>query len=427
MKPAINVLVATLLVAAGPATAETLNDAWAAALTSHRQIASAEASRDAAAYDLDEARAARLPQLGITSGYTQFDTAPGFALGQLSTGPIFDGDDYLSAGAQVTLPLYSGGAIRSGVEAAEFGAKAAEGQLGTVIQDIKLAVAEHYVAVLRAESAVDVAESYVESLRTHTADTRNRLEFGDVPQNEYLAASVTLADAEQKLLHALNGLDYARAAYNRILGRELGAAVSLDPALAIDGIVAAGITLDELTEEARAGRQELAALEHRSKALRRQSDAARAQSRPQLALTGGYMYLENDFLTDDEFWMAGVSFRWNLFDGGQTRKRSASLDRRAAAVSHQKADLETMVALQVRRAWSDRAEADSRLAVAESAVVQATENLRVVRNRYQAGASTNVEVLDAEAMREQSLSNRDNARYELVLAKLRLARAVGVL
>jgi len=427
MKPVIHFLAATLLVAAGPATAETLNDAWAAALTSHRQIASAEASRDAAGYDLDEARAARLPQLGVTSGYTQFDTAPGFSLGPISTGPVFDGDDYLSAGAQVTLPLYSGGAIRSGVEAAEFGAKAAEGQLGAVIQDIKLAVAEHYVAVLRAESAVDVADSYVASLRTHTADTRNRFEFGDVPQNEYLAASVTLADAEQKSLQAQYGLDYARAAYNRILGRDLGAPVSLDPALAIDSIVAAGASLDELTADARAARQELAALEYRSKALRRQSDAARAQSRPQLALTGGYMYIENAFLTDDEFWMAGVSFRWNLFDGGQARKRSASLDRHAAAVSYQKADLETTVALQVRRAWSDRAEAESRMTVAESAVVQATENLRVVRNRYQAGASTNVEVLDAEALREQSLSNRDNARYEFALAKLRLARAVGVL
>jgi len=48
-----------------------------------------------------------------------------------------------------------------------------------------------------------------------------------------------------------------------------------------------------------------------------------------------------------------------------------------------------------------------------------------VRNRYAAGASTNVEVLDAEALREQSLSNRDDARFEFVLAKLRLARAVG--
>ena len=51
----------------------------------------------------------------------------------------------------------------------------------------------------------------------------------------------------------------------------------------------------------------------------------------------------------------------------------------------------------------------------------------VVRNRYGAGAGTNVEVLDAEALREQSLSNRDSARFELALAKLRLARATGSL
>ena len=58
---------------------------------------------------------------------------------------------------------------------------------------------------------------------------------------------------------------------------------------------------------------------------------------------------------------------------------------------------------------------------------QATENLRVVSNRYKAGASTNTEVLDAESLREQSLDNRDNAHFSLALAKLRLARAVGLL
>ena len=86
-----------------------------------------------------------------------------------------------------------------------------------------------------------------------------------------------------------------------------------------------------------------------------------------------------------------------------------------------------MVDLQVRRAWNDRGEAGSRLQVAQSAVEQASENLRVVRNRYQAGASTNAEVLDAEALREQSMSNLDNARFEVELAGLRLARAIGAL
>ena len=65
--------------------------------------------------------------------------------------------------------------------------------------------------------------------------------------------------------------------------------------------------------------------------------------------------------------------------------------------------------------------------VAGSAVDQARENLRVVRNRYDAGASTNVEVLDAVALRIQALSNRDDARYEYALATLRLAQAAGLL
>ncbi len=134
-----------------------------------------------------------------------------------------------------------------------------------------------------------------------------------------------------------------------------------------------------------------------------------------------------EFLTDDEFWMAGIAFNWTLFDGGQSRRKSDALQRKATAVGHNRADLQSMIDLQVRRAWNDRGEAESRLSVAETAMEQASENLRVVRNRYEAGASTNTEVLDAEALLEKSMSNRDDARFEVALAKLRLARAIGAL
>ncbi len=417
-----------LVVLPAPGSTETLREAWDTALVSHRQIAAAAAQRDAAQYDLEQARSARLPQLGLTTEYLRMDAAPSFSFGDgLTTPPMFEGDDFVRAGAQLSIPLYAGGGINSGIEAAESGARAATGQLQAVTQDIRLGVAEHYVAVLRAESAVDVAESIVASLATHTDDTRNRLEYGAVPQNDFLAASVTLANAKQRLLQAQNALDYARAAYNRFLGRPLDAAVALDPAIDIDDLVPANHDVSSLSELAQSQRPELAAMALQARAMRKQSDAALAGARPHLALTGGYMFLENEFLDDDAFWMAGVSLQWNLFDGGRSRKQAASLDSKAAAIGHHRADLKTVIALQVRRAWNDRAEAESRMAVAESAVAQATENLRVVRNRYGAGASTNVEVLDAEALREQSLSNRDDARFEFVLAKLRLARAIGSL
>jgi len=405
--------------------AETLPDAWEAALASHHQIAAAAAQRDAADYDLERAQSARMPQLGVSTEYMWMDSAPGFLLGGIATPPIFDGDDFVRAGAQLKIPVYAGGGISSGIAAAELGAGAAAEQLHAVIQGTKLGVAEHYVLVLRAESAVAVAKSIVASLTTHTEDAKSRFEFGAVPQNDYLAASVTLANAKQRLLQAENALDYSHAAYNRFLGRSLDASVALDPSLDIDSLVPMAQSMQDLIVLAQTQRPELSAMAMQAKSLRRQSDAARANSRPQVSVTGGYMFLENEFLDDDAFWMAGVSLQWNVFDGGRSRKQAASLNSKATAIGHQRADLETMIALQVRRSWNDREEAQSRIGVAAGAVTQATENLRVVRNRYVAGASTNVEVLDAEALREQSLRNNDDARFELVLAKLRLAQAVG--
>ena len=428
MKRIASLLPIFLMTAAPQALSETLEEAWAVALASHYQIAAAGAERDAADMQLERARSARMPSIGIGSAYTKLDEAPGFSFGDgLSTGPIFENDQVISANAQLSVPLYVGGAINAGIEAAEYQANAASGQLGAVIQDTKLRIAEHYVGVLRAESAVAVAESTVASLASHTRDTRNRFESGAVPRNDYLASAVTLADAEQRLLQAKNGLDLARASYNRALGRPLADNVSLDPLLRTASILPAGTGLPELMDLARSERDELDVLRAQTLALRKQSDAARAGTRPQFALTGGYTYLDNAFLTDDQFWTAGVSFQWNIFDGGKSRKQAATLDRRAQSMEYRRADVESLIDLEVRQAWNDRLEAENRLAVVEAAVQQAEENLRVVGNRYGAGASTNAEVLDAQFLRTRSLSNRDDARFEVHLATLRLARAVGAL
>ena len=429
MKPRYRCLaLASVLVLPAAAGAEGLQQAWDDAVASHYQLAAAAARRDAAGLNLESAQAERWPRLDLSSSFTQLDEAPRFDFGGGATSqPIFDSDNFVQAGVQVSLPLYAGGAIAAGVGAAEYAAEASEQQYEAVLQDIKLGTGEHYVQVLRAEAGLEVAASNVRTLSAHTELARRQYEFGSVPKNDFLAASVALADAEQRKLQAENALDYARAAYNRFLNRPLDQPVALDPELLIDHLVPAGNTLDSLILTASEQRDELAVLRAEANSLRENSTALRARSRPQFALTGGYMYLENAFLDADEFWMAGVSFQWNLFGAGRYRDRAAALERQALAVSHTRSDMATTIALQVRRAWNDRREAEARTRVAEAAVDQAVENLRVVQNRYEAGSSANIEVLDAESLRQQALSNRDDARYELVLAKLRLARAVGAL
>jgi outer membrane protein TolC len=85
------------------------------------------------------------------------------------------------------------------------------------------------------------------------------------------------------------------------------------------------------------------------------------------------------------------------------------------------------IELEVRRAYAELSTAQARVDVAAGAVQQAEENLRVVRDRYRNGEGTNTEVLDAEGLRSQSAGNFDSARYDVRLAELTLARAIGAL
>jgi outer membrane protein TolC len=103
------------------------------------------------------------------------------------------------------------------------------------------------------------------------------------------------------------------------------------------------------------------------------------------------------------------------------------LDRSKRATEQQRADVQSLIELQVRQAWLDVEETGQRVRVTADAVGQAEENLRIARERYGAGLGTQTQLLEAESLRVRALTNRDNAVLDAGLSRLRLARAVGML
>ncbi|MBN1238077.1 MAG: TolC family protein [Gammaproteobacteria bacterium] len=410
--------------------AETLEEAWRIAVERDLSLVAAGKRVEAAEADFDAARADRRPALAASANALGFDDTPAFdfaGAGLPVTLPLFAGSSVLMADARMTLPLYTSGATRHAIGAAAADVTAETHRAAALTRQVRLDVAARYIDVLRAGSAAAVAEGNVSSLAAHLREVEDMYRGGSVPRNDFLAAAVSLADAEQRLLQARNGLDAARAAYNRALGRRLTEPVGLEPALPDVDERLETSSLDGLTALAVEQREELRSLEAAADALEARADSAAAATRPQLALTGGYTFLENDVLSREDYWTLGIGVQWNAFDSGRSRSRSRALSLRSAAVRDERRDLESLIALDVRRAWLERDATRQRVEVAEGAVEQAEENLRVVRDRYRNGEGTNTEVLDAEALRLQSLSNYDNARYDAALARYRLARAVGLL
>jgi outer membrane protein TolC len=408
---------------------ETLDEAWVLALQQDHSLAAARNQAEAAGLEAQAARAQRWPTVAVGGSYTQLDDSPAFDFSftglPLTPPELFKDDNFMMGSATVTVPLFTSGRISSSIAAAEARQRGVGAQVSAATSDVKLAVADAYVDVLRARKAHDVARSNVQTLEALARDTTSMFERELVPKNELLAVQVALADARQNELRAANAAEVAMAAYNRRLGASLDRPVELSEALAIPAELSQD--LPALVEQAKSRRTELVAFDAQAEAYGQLARTERSRVLPQFALSGGYQYLENQFLDDETVGMAGIGVQWALFDGGQSRKRAAALDRNRRATEQQRADAASQIELQVRQAYLGIRESRQRVEVTAQAAEQADENLRIARERYTAGLGTQTQLLEAETLRVQALKNRDDATLDAGLAQLRLARAVGAL
>lgn len=415
--------------APGTAAAESLEDAWRLALEHDDGLAAATADLEGARSSERAARASRWPTLAANASYTRFNSAPRFDLaapGIALQAPIFSGEDMVAGGVQMRVPLYTGGRISAGIGAAHNESNAASDAERVARSSLRLAVAQSYIDVLRAKRMLHTADSRVASLTAHVSDVERMVNRELVARSDLLAARVALSNAEQQRVRADNGVALSYAAYNRRLGEALDRIPQLDDSVPVDAALAEQ-PLDLLIQRAVDTRGELSALAARAEALAQQSKAERAAVLPQLALSGGYTYLENQILDRKDFSSIGIGVTLNLFDGGQARNRSASLRNASTAARHRAEELRTQIELEVRQAWLDVREARSRLAASRESVAQAEENMRITRELYGSGLGTNTQVLDAVALLVEATNNRDDATLDQSLAVLRLARAVEAL
>lgn len=424
-----SVLIGALLCIPWAAQAESLTDAWAMALQSDGTLAAARSDRQAAEADQSAALRQRWPALDLNGTYTQFDHAPSLDIatpaGQLQA-PIWQHNGYAVAGADVSVPIWTSGKISGSIGAAAAGARGANAVELRSTADLKLAVAESYIAIFRARRALKVAESNVASLQAHADDVQVMYDKQAVAQSDVLGAQVALANATQQRLRAANALRLATAAYNRWVGQPHDRTPELDEPSAAP-LTEAPEPLDKLVTQAIEQRPELAAVSAQQEGLEQAARSERAQGQPQVFLHAGYNHVDNLILDRENFASIGIGFQWRLFDGGQLRSRTSALLSRAHAAEQRLADLRSQVRLDVETAYYNREDAAGRIHAASAGVALAEENVRIAKELYASGLGTNNQVLDAETLRIVAVTNRDDASFDALVAQYRLQRAIGAL
>ncbi len=409
---------------------ESLQEAWVIALSVDPDLEASRWQASAAQRGLYAARAERLPSISASGSYSVYDNpltllAPVPAMGPIPPGTIAsvtaNQREFFLGGVQVTQPLYTFGRISSAIDSAGAEVTAAVADRQSTELDIKLQVAQAYVGVLKAQRLLEVATGSVRSLDAHQREVKDLVDQGVGIRANLLAVQVALANAQQFRLQIQNLLTVSQAAYNRTLQRPLDAAVEVQdlsqPTQEHD--------LDLSMRQALGRRPEIGFLSAKVRALRSQAKSIHAGKKPQIVLDGGYNFIENRFLAQENYNHVAVQAEWNFWDAGRKGHRAAQLEQSAEALLRKRSHLESMITLQVKKAWHSLDSAQQQIDVNQRGLESADENLRVSKNRYQAGEGTNTEVLDAQTLRTQAYSNYYSSLYDSVLAEMQLLRAVG--
>ncbi len=438
----------TALAPAGaPATAEeapqilTLERAIEIALEGNRQLRASDARLGAAEATVDEARSLRLPQLELGGSYQRTDnpvlvfsnllgqasfTSENFALGALNEP---DPLDNWKARLELSQPLWTGGRIRGGVEAAGLERDAAESDRESARQGVIHQVIESYTGAVLARGELAVTREALATARAHVELVSDLHRGGLVVESDLLQAEVRESEVRELTIRAENRAEVAVAALNLALGRDLDVPVALPAELAPDRAIVAGsaeAALERLVERAWSRRPDLQAARSRLAASERQRRIARAARRPEVGLGASWeMNAEDFFGADGDNWAVTVGVSFDAFDGHRTRARVRRAEHRTREAEEQTELLAQSISLEVRRAYFERRAARQRLEQAQKGVELGERSLEIIEDRYREGLTILPELLDAETALTRARLRRIAAERDLLLARATLDLATG--
>ena len=288
---------------------------------------------------------------------------------------------------------------------------------------VALAVGGAYLQVIAAQARVTSARAQLETANATFQQSSDRRAVGLAAQIDVNRSQVQVLTQQQRLVSLQNDLAKQKINLARLVGLppvdtfELSDGIPFEPAPAIG--------LEDALRQARNERADLKAAQAQVRAAQRAYAAARAERYPSLTFTADYGAIgTNPAQSHGTFAVVG-SLNIPIWQGGRTE---GDIEQADAALVQRKAEAQDAagrIESDVRNAWFDLQAAAAQVEVAQKNRDVTQDNLRLTRQRYEAGVTDNVEVVQAQDAVAAAELDYINSVFAHNVAKLSLARAIG--
>src|SRR5215469_5961699 len=387
------------------------------------QIESGENARIARGQRL-RSLSALLPQVSAAASENveQFSAATlGIKVPQVPTviGPF----SYSTAQANVSQTLFSFESIQR-FRAASSAEQAAQLAYSDVLDVITQIVGNAYLQVIQAGSRITAEEAQVKNAQALYDQALEQLQAGTSPKIDVTRSGVQLHTEQYNLSIVRNNYAIAKLNLSRAIGLPLGQAFDLADQLPYSEINPQ--TVDDALSTAYKSRSDFRAALSSLQSAQQQLSATRAERYPVLAASGDYgVQGPNPGRLHGAFTFQG-SVTVPVFTGGRIK---GDITQAEASLRQRKAEAENLrgqVDYDVRTAFLNLQAATEQVTVARQNEDLANENLFRSQERFAAGITDSVEVVQAQQSLASANDQYISSLYSHNVAKLQLARALGI-
>jgi len=411
-----------------------LNEAIDLSIQNSKQLKNSQAKIDEATATLKEAVERRLPDAKASASYLRFNSpnvdlkmkpASGSGGGSSSTEvPKMNQAAY--GLVNLSLPIYTGGRIRYGIESSRFLEQAAkldaEDNKDEVIQN----TIEAFANLFKAKTAVRLFKENLSQSQHRENDLGNMEKNGLLARNDFLKAQLQTSNVELNLLDAENNLQLANVNMNLMLGLPTATELVLDTT----GIARKNDNrvLDDYLQAALNSRKDMAAIDLRKKAAESGVKSVKGEMFPSLALTGGYIAADvPQVLVVSNAIDVGVGFSYNIGSLWKTKAKVKQAEARVKQLSLTESIMDDNVRLEVNKTYLSLMSSRKKIDVYLKAVEQAEENYRIVKNKFDNSLATTGDLIDADIAQLQARLSYTLARADAFVAYHKLLQTAGIL
>ena len=392
---------------------------------SQDEIAAAQATKRARTTEF-------LPTLNARYGYIRRDNPTTQALGG-ADGEIIDvltqPEDEYNFVTSFNQPIFTGFALLNQYKIASMGLDVAKYLEKITRQDVILDAKNAYYSVLKTQKLVDVARDTVRQIAAQKDVAENMYRVGMSPLNDLLQSQVQLANAKQRLITAQNTMEITKSQFNTLLRRPVNSPVDIADILDYTPFE---YDIDYCLAQAEANREEIQVADLEVQIAQKDYNLSQRDYYPTVNLTGTLTHRGTDWdvnggegIGDDKFWDIRATASWNFWEWGRTTYGVREKLSRLAQAKSRKEEILDNIDLGVKEAYLRTIESEQNIITIEKAIEQAKENLRITEERFKEQVSTQTDVLVAQTLETDTMTNYYNALYDYKVAKAVLYRTIG--